>query len=171
MQILTRSKFALALITGVLMMAAVGGLILHERSKNTLIPASVQEQISYGVYLPEDSDIRIQPDSVEFEPQSKGISYVMQAAKTGDKYTVSQQATPEEFTDIPEYLPKLIERMGNYATIDTVLGKVYLTKKQEADSKQIAVMNEKGTLVFVQADRDLTNNEWRALFKNFQLEK
>jgi hypothetical protein len=146
--------------------AVVGYLALWPRGP---IPKEIMQQIDYGVYFPDLGKYKIDESSIKYDSVNKGISYEVRTTQPGNVLTVSQQTVPETFIDIPQYYEKVVEQMGSYSTLETTIGKVSLTKKPVPGSKQIAVMREKGTLVFIQADKDQTNDDWRKFLNTLQL--
>ena len=84
---------------------------------------------------------------------------------------ISEQATPQVFNDIPEYYPKLIEKLNGYSDFDSVLGKVSLTKPKELNGAQSAVFNGKGTLMFVRPNQSLSDDDWRQFFDQMTIWK
>lgn len=82
-------------------------------------------------------------------------------AKRGSQtVTFSEQAVPESMVDVPAVYDKLIESWNNYASVEGEMGKVALTRASKS-AKQTAVFKAKGTLVFMRAESDMTNDDWR----------
>jgi hypothetical protein len=150
-------------IVGVLGLGlAIAGLMFLLRPQPPL-PETLMKQVNFLVLYPAPAQKYVlAPDKASYDQQAKVL--IFHATKPGIDLTISQQATPEQFTDIPEYFPKLVEKLNSYSGFDSLNGKVYLTRPTELKGQQSAVFNGKGTLMFVQPSRDLANDEWREFF-------
>ncbi len=129
-----------------------------------VIPVEIGRQANFVVFYPQTSEeIKLDQKTLTYNPSLKQLSFVVSFS---NRYiTFSQQNTPDQFNDIPEYFPKLIEKMNRYSTIENANGKVSLTRPSEAKS-QVAVMNSKGTLLFAKTDGDMTDDSWKRLFNS-----
>lgn len=134
------------------------------------LPSGITKQAHFAIFTPATDQATIQSSSVSYDSSQALLTYVS-TMPNGTKLTFSEQATPEGFSDIPQAYDKLVEQMGRYATIDTVNGKVYLTKQPKAGSNQVAALNDRGTLLFVRSSKDLSEDQWRQLFNSMALHK
>jgi hypothetical protein len=48
---------------------------------------------------------------------------------------------------------------------------VYLIRPGEQNGKEVGVLNSKGTLMFIKADKDLSGDQWKQLFNNLDIIK
>lgn len=165
---LQRYKYLLVVIgsaTAVLALAAAG-IFWFTRSP---ISNSILKQISFTVFTPKTSNhLQLKADTIKYDAKLKQLSYIVQFQNQA--VTVAQQSTPDQFSDIPDYYPKLIEKMNAYASFENSLGKVNLTRPTEIKN-QVAVMNTKGTLLFAQSSSDLTPDQWRRLFNTLTIDQ
>ena len=115
------------------------------------------------------SPYKADPKSMEFNPDPSYKSLTFKAKSHVTELIITQQATPENFTDIPQLYDKTVEAMKPYGSIDTKQGKVTLTTPDKSNNNQVAVMNNHGTLVFVRSEKDLDNDQWRQFFNGLQL--
>jgi len=88
-----------------------------------------------------------------------------------NKLTVTQQLTPDPFTDVPNYLSILLSKLHQYAEIHTSIGTVGLTRPEELKGGQTAVINTRGTLMFAVPEKDLTNDQWQKFFNSLLVVK
>ena len=88
---------------------------------------------------------------------------------SGVKISFSEQPTPGSIVDIPQVYDKLVDSLQPYNTFDSVNGKVALTHPNNLNGGQTAVMNDKGTLIFVRPTKDLTDTEWRQVFNSLSI--
>lgn len=111
----------------------------------------------------------VKPHSIKLDAGSHFLSYVSEVGSM--QITVSMQPTPEGFVDVPQAFDKLVEKMNQYSVFESLNGKVYLTKPQELNGGQTAVMNAKGTLLFAKPIGDLTDDQWRSFFNQLDVVK
>lgn len=156
---------------GVVILLAVGGVIASGVLRHhSPIPTKVKTQLTSTLLLPSASAYQVDETSVKYDSQEKLLSYDIQAQGLG-KLVVSEQPSPEQFHDIPQYYDKLLEHLGEYQSFDVDVGTVYLARPSKLSSQQIAVINTKGTLVFIKPDHSLTSDQWRQFFNNFEVTK
>jgi hypothetical protein len=163
-------KPALWIAAAVCLAAAIAAglfIVLHNRSE---LPAAIRRQVHFGVFMPDSAQARVQPATMVYDGQEQSLSYVS-TMTDGTTLTVSEQATPQSFSDIPQAYDKVVDTMNRYAVLDTISGKVYLTKPRNADHKQVAVFNNRGTLLFMRASGNLSDDRWRQLFNGLRLVK
>jgi hypothetical protein len=126
-----------------------------------LLPKIVTRQVSFSIFAPDKKVAQIDSSTVKYDASQKLLSYYVNYA--GTRAVVSEQPTPEQFIDIPQTYEKVRESMREYSKFDTPSGIVYLTMPDDLKGRQAAVLNSKGTLVFIKPDRNLQPDEWRRL--------
>lgn len=157
-------------ITILLLAAAALAVIYYLQShRSSIIPPEIDRQVSFVVFLPSSADYDVKIGSINFDSTEKVLGFEAVSKQDGSQLTFSEQAAPDTFTDIPQYYDKLVEAMGQYRQIDTYNGRVTLTKPAELNGKQTAVLNAKGTLMFVRPSRELSDDEWRKIFNNLEV--
>ena len=135
--------------------------------KSPVLPA-ITKQLTSTLLLPKGRGIQIDRGSVEYDNSKKMLIYNVAYADT--KIVISQQPTPESFTDIPQVYNKLTDSMNNYLSFDVNMGTVHLTRPKELQGKQVAVFNAKGTLLFAKPDKNLSDDEWKRFFNQLQVQ-
>jgi hypothetical protein len=130
------------------------------------IPHRLQKQLTSTLFVPTSG--KINHGSAKYDPQLRLLSYIVTAQ--GDSVTVSEQASPESFTDVPQAYQKVVDGMNDYSDFDTGIGTVHLTRPASLHGKQAAVLNAKGTLMFAKPDHDLSIDRWRRFFNSFDVE-
>ena len=149
--------------------AGVGGFVGYQkwRESQRFLPTSMAQQIHFAVFRPahtaRPADVK---KTLNFQASSKFLTYKLQH-DSGATLTITQQATPESFVDVPLAYDKLIESLQQYSAFDSVQGKVFLTHPPQLHGSQSAVMNAKGTLMFIYTTKELSDDAWRALFNSF----
>jgi hypothetical protein len=158
-----------ALLAVAALAAIVIGTILYFHAQQP-IPSNIKKQVDFLVFLPQgDESFRTDRKSFKYDANLKVMSVVI--SSFGIKNTISEQASPDAFNDIPGYYDKLTEKLNSYANFGTDLGTVYLTRPDELKGKQSAIMSTKGTLMFASPGKDLTNDQWRRFFNSLSVIK
>jgi hypothetical protein len=144
---------------GVAVVVVVALAILHQPP----VPQAILKQAPYTVlYAKTNENLQVDKSTYKYDSGNKQLSFVAQYR--GNRIVISQQPTPDQMTDIPEYYPKFISEIGGYTTFDSNLGRVDLARP--AGKGQVAVINAKGALSFFRADHELGTDDWRRLFNN-----
>jgi hypothetical protein len=127
------------------------------------VPKAVLRQAPYAVYYAKaNPDITVDKSSYKYDSGNKQTSFVLQYK--GKHLVFSEQPSPDQMQDIPEYYPKFIDQLSGYASFESGFGRVDLTRP--GGKTQVAVINAKGALSFVRTDGDLSVDDWRRLFNN-----
>lgn len=163
--ILTRT----ALVITVIVAAAIAGAVIVQGIVSSrVLPPEISRQITYGVYYPQGDVVSVDRSSIAFQADADLLTYKV-ALPEGGTLTVNQQPTPESFVDIPQAYDKLVTTLMPYASFDSLHGKVALTRPKELQGDQSAVMNAKGTLMFVRSSDQLSEDQWRRIFNSFEI--
>lgn len=133
------------------------------------VPVEVKRAVTSTILVPKVRGVEVSRESMSYSSQLKLLTYI--TTVYGTKAVVSEQPTPESFIDIPQVYDKVVSNMSEYAKFDTNSGTVHLTRPKDLKGKQAAVMNTKGTLMFVKPERDLTEDQWRKLFNGIEVIK
>jgi len=148
------------LVTGLL----VAGLLVIFRPR-VPIPDRIVHQLNFSLMYPDaSSGYEVDPSKTSYDASSKVL--IFHAKQEGVELIITEQATPDPFNDIPQYYPKLIEKLNGYKDFDSINGSVSLTRPTELKGGQTAVFNGKGTLIFVKPSRALSDDDWRAFFNS-----
>lgn len=153
-----------------IIVSAIFGFKAFHKSENVqVIPPSIKQKISYVVYYPESiAELTVNKSSFKYDNDNEVLSYTLKYS-TAD-ITIAEQATPENFVDIPQAYDKLTETLNSYSAFNSFHGTVHLTKPKELKGQQSAVMNSKGTLMFANVTNgSLTDKEWKKLFNNLEV--
>ncbi len=156
---------------GVGIVAAIGlvvilGLVLGPKAA---VPGSIKRQVTSTLLVPQGGDTQVNRESMKYDSSIKLLTFNAVMGET--KMVFSEQPTPDSLNDIPQVFDNLMSSMGQYSSFVTDTGTVNLTRPKELVGKQAAVLNSKGTLMFVKPDKDLSEDQWRKLFKNLAIVK
>lgn len=133
------------------------------RSAKPSLPLSITQQASFIGYVPSSDWI---VDSPAATYQNGVLTFT--AYRNGNTLTITEQATPPIFNDVPQYFSTLTDRLNRYSTIGTAIGQVHLTKPKELNGDQQAVLNSNGTLLFVHPKIGMSDDDWRRFFNSAQ---
>jgi hypothetical protein len=133
-----------------------------------LIPKNIKNEVTSTIFLPKSPQVANDRSTVKYDNNLKLLSF--QSTVFGVHSTISEQPTPQQFVDIPETYAKVLDSWNQYSSFDSAQGTVYLTKPKNNGNKQAAVMNSKGTLMFITPDKDLSGDQWRQFFNSLQIQ-
>ncbi|HET7673809.1 MAG TPA: hypothetical protein VFK11_04855 [Candidatus Saccharimonadales bacterium] len=163
-------KFAVGLIFIIFLAVGLGLGIYMALKPRSPIPGNIHKQLTFQPYIVKDSSLKVEDKTYKYDAPQKTFSYVVSGAGFG-KLTISQQATPQSFIDIPDLYEKLVDSLNRYGAFQNQFGTVYLTKPDGQKSGQTAVVNSSGVLMFIRSEKDLSDDQWRSIFTRISLEK
>lgn len=149
-----------------------GGYLYFNRDTNP-IPQQLRSQLTFSPFvIPSDSkdfptsDYKFSPTEGELQILSYLIKF------QNNTVSVSEYPQPPEYTDIPDYKNQfLMSQINQYSSVSSSNGTIYLGKAVKQNNKQLALMIERGLLVFLSPDRELTDQQWRSLGDQFEIQK
>lgn len=161
-------------ISVIILALAIGSLVILKYSSDRtagIIPTSIKQQIVFQIYVTANGDKQWTTDkqSVKYDASQGILSYTAKSA-TNSLY-VTEQLTPSQFTDIPQYFPTLVSKLNEYSEIQTNLGTVALTHPTELNGVQTAVINTAGTLMFIKPKVNLTDSQWASFINSLNVIK
>ncbi len=133
------------------------------------IPSRIKQQVVSTLFIPTGHNFVVDRESVKYDIQLKLLTY--NVLESGTQVVVSEQATPDSFTDVPQAYQKVLDGMNDYLDFDVNVGSAHLTRPSQLGGKQTAVLNAKGTLLFAKPAADLPDDQWRQFFKAMEVVK
>lgn len=137
------------------------------------IPESIRTELRFSPYvLPLGTQEYKTTDYKLAEPENNVqlMSYVITSENA--KVTISQYVQPPQFTDIPEYKDRFLSSIvKQYGTVPTANGMIYLGRQEKQSNKQLAIMIERGLIVLMNPDKDLTDQQWRNIGELLEIQK
>lgn len=167
-----RLGITIAIIAGVVITSGIllGAYLLRDTNP---IPEDMRPTLSFSpLVIPKEAE-DVTTDGYLFSRAEDGtqiLSYVIHFENA--KVTVSEYVQPPEFSDIPEYKDRFLTNViQQQETVQTANGAIYLGKLEKQDDQQVAVMLEKGLIVFMRPDTALDAVAWRKIGDQFSLVK
>lgn len=170
----TLRTFALASL-GVILVISSGIYVYRQLSTNpSPIPQSIRQNLTFSPFvIPTDTKNFTTTDYkfVAAEGSVQIFSSVIRS-KDGPIVTVSQYTQPKEFVEVPEYKERFLTNVAKqYDTVQTSNGTIYLGRETLQNNKQLAVMLERGLIVFMSPDKELDNAQWRNIGDQLEIQK
>lgn len=153
------------LITGLVavFLFALIGIHIYD-TKPPIIPGTIQKQVNFPIFYPNLSQrVDIETNSFKYDKSLGQVTFIVKFASRS--ITFAEQTSPDSFAADPTFYNNFIEKLGGYATFDSVNGTVSLTEPAQVDA-QTAVMNAKGTLLFAKSSGNISQNNWTLLFNS-----
>ena len=150
----------------------VGGFLYLSRDYNP-IPPALQSKLTFSpLVLPKDSKDYTTTD-YKFstaEGNVQILTYVIHAPS--GNITTSEYTQPSQFAEVPGYKDSFLTNViQQYATVQTSNGTIYLGRSPLQNNIQLAIMVERGLIVFMKPDKELDASQWRVLGDQFEIEK
>ncbi|MEO6513160.1 MAG: hypothetical protein ABIO22_00615 [Candidatus Saccharimonadales bacterium] len=164
-----RSQLPLILtVLAVLVIAGIALVIWEVQHRPQPVAPNIVSQLSFSPFvITKGSGGAVL--SQKYDAASGVYFFVMKTAD-GKQFTVSEQNTPVNFSEIPELYTKLLDGLHKYDTIETVNGTVSLAHPKQGESQ--AILNEKGVLMFIRSDSgELSKAAWKRVIESFDIYK
>ena len=160
---LIRNKWPI--VASIVVVISIVGIYYKSRPE-PIIPSNISKKTNFDITIP-STPYTIDRSSVSYKASEGILTYTSQS-QDGISYIVNEQATPSAFTDSPQIYPALLLKMHEYAEIQTSRGNVALTKPEELNGLQTAVINSNGTLIFIKPSKNIANDQWIKLINSFE---
>ena len=146
-----------------LMFGIVISIILYLTNSRGFVSKKLNDQISFSVMHPgSNSRVRTDKSSITYDPAQKYITYT--GKYNSQPLTISEQSTPQQYIDIPEAFARQMDQWHESSTFISSVGTVHITRPEH--KTYTAVLNERGTLVFVTSITPISNEDWRQIFRS-----
>ena len=143
-----------------------GGFVLAQilKPRPNPMPSSVSSQLEFSplvvpanVKSPTTSDYKIgkiEEDTV--------LSYVIHIDDAS--VTVSEYQQPSQFSDVPDFKDKFLENViQKTSSVSTASGTIILGQQAKQKNKQMALMLERGLVIFMNPSKTLEEKQWRLI--------
>ncbi len=138
------------------------------------IPIDIRKKLVFSPFvLPKGSKEYVTKDYKYSTSEDRVpiLSFIIHSNEGAD-IALSEYAQPPQFNDIPEYKERFLTNVAKqYDSVQTSNGTIYLGKMTRQNNKQLAVMLEKGLLVFMNPNTEINQAQWRKLGDNLEIKK
>jgi hypothetical protein len=129
------------------------------------LPEDISSELTFSPFIIEESE-KYTSESfklTKIDENTQLLSYIVRIT-AGPSVTISQHSQPPQFSDIPEYKDRFLTNIAKqYATVPTSSGTIYLGRQPKNQNKQLAIMIEKGLVVYLNPDTEMNEAQWRSL--------
>lgn len=157
-----------------LFITSVLGIYLFATRSTNPVPKHLRDDLTFSPLIIPSGSSRYTTTDYKFataEDKVQILTYIIHTEE-GVAISVSEYPQPNEFTEIPEYKDRFLTNVAKqYATVQTANGTVFLGRMPNQGNKQLAVLLERGLIVFMTPDRDMEQSHWRELGDEFTLQK
>jgi uncharacterized protein YxeA len=165
-------KKILAVIIVLLLCATVGLFFYLKQSSKNPLPDDLKTHVSFKVIYPSSRKAQIDKNSFVYQAKQKVLTF--NVLFEGNKVEYSEQEAPAELgSETQAYYPAL--GIHPYAQFKSNLGQIALTKFWQSGNLkpvgQSAVIASEGTFLIAHSEKNLTNNQWKDLFKSLKITK
>jgi uncharacterized protein YxeA len=166
------SRKIAAIVLAVLILAVVGAIFYIKQSNKNPLPPDIKQHVSFKVIYPSSSKAQIDKNSFVYQAKQKVLTFNVDFANV--KVAYSEQVAPDSLgSDTQAYYPAL--GIHPYAQFKSDLGQVALTKFWQSGNLkpagQSAVLASNGTFLIAHSEKNLTNSQWKDLFKSVKITK
>lgn len=167
-------RYGIAAVIGCLVISGVAvAQYQYLQRQAERIPSAIRSELTFSPFV-------LSLESNEF----KATDYRLSQAETDVQLlsfvltskdiqiTVSEYPQPPQFTDIPEYKERFLSNViKQYAAVQTASGTIYLGRQEKQGNKQLAIMMERGLIVLMNPNKDLTDQQWRVIGEQLEIQR
>lgn len=134
------------------------------------LPAEVKKNITFSPLVIGNSE-KLRATNYSLTTVEDGTMLLTYTITTeGHTVDVSQYPQPSQFTDVPDFKTKFLEDViQQTASVSSAGGTIYLGQMAKQQNKQMAVMLERGLVLFLLPNETLNETEWRSIGDSFFL--
>lgn len=166
-------KKAFWIVFGIVLVC-VSALVSVTLFRNAAKPLSkdVSQTLSFSPLVP-DRNSGLKPSNTTLSRTEDGTQLLSYSLVVDTiKLAVSENVQPSQFDEVPEYKNRFLTNVINqYATIQTAGGTIYLGRSEKQNNKQIALILDKGLMVFLNPESELTDQQWRTVGDSLVVDK
>lgn len=167
-----RKRWLLAgVATAALLLVIVGILGLYIWLTQPPIPRSIVNELDFSpMVLVNNQSGRMWVTNYTYDKETKLFSFILHR-QPNESFTFSEQSTPSEFSDVPDFYQKLLDKLNSYSTVQTFNGAVNLTKPPGGTTTGI-VVTQKGVLMFIKSTgAEPSQDDWRSVVESLDIYK
>ncbi|MBC7512215.1 hypothetical protein H7142_00965 [Candidatus Saccharibacteria bacterium] len=168
---MNRWKKRFGIIAIVVASVAIGAVISFALTRtSSSVPATVRTDLTFSPLVPAGNSV--QSSDYSLGTSEDGTQTLMYKVIIGDSsVVVTQYAQPKQFVDVPEYKERFLSSVVNQTNAVQSSNGVIYTGVTDTDNRQIAVMLERGLLIFFNPSGELSDETWRTIGDSLTIEK
>jgi hypothetical protein len=154
-----------------LVLAGVGGYwaVLGRNNDQIAIAESKRRQTAFnGVYPLNGKSLRYGDKDFHYYPDDKLLVLETRYQEGNTRIVLSEQLVADDIKTDDTVFKEFVDSMKQYGEFTSSLGKVFLTKPAAEGGKQTAVLKTDQILVFIRADDDITDEQWRRVVESLR---
>lgn len=161
-------------VLALLFAASIFGIVMFMNRDLNPIPKSLRNELTFSplvipltnrTYTTSDYKFGSAEDSVQL------LTYIIHTPEHAE-VAVTEYTQPQEFTEIPEYKDRFLSNVANqYATVQSATGTIYLGRMPKQNNKQLAILLERGLILFMTPSRELDDATWRQIGDSLEIQK
>ena len=164
---------AASIIIAILLIAGMTLLIFSViDKKKSPLPSDIQNTISFSPLIVPGSNDNFSAHDYRYGPDETGQNILTYTVKnsSGTNIFVSQYPQPPQFVEITDYKEQFLNNVAQqYDTVQSSNGVIYLGRLTKLQNRQLGVMLDKGLLIFISPQSDLSSDEWRLLGNSLEI--
>jgi hypothetical protein len=148
--------------------------VLKRNPATSPLPADVRQAITFSpLLIPADSKTfsATSYHLSKAEDNTQVLSYIINTPENS-QITVSEYSQPQQFDEIPEFKQQFLTNVAKqYDSVESSNGTIYLGRQAKNNNRQLGLMIERGLLLFMNPDQDLSKAQWRQIGDQLELQK
>lgn len=132
--------------------------------------SDIQKKVGFTIFLPDQKTgvWVVNESSIVMNNDTGVLTYSVNKSDNTNDIVITEQATPDPFNDVPNYSSIFLSKLNQYQQLNIPLGTAALTHPSELKGGQSAVLNVRGTLMFMHPKVDLSDDNWKDFLKTLQ---
>ena len=164
-----RVWLTVAIVAAVLIIGGGAGLFVTSRNRQP-IPAGISKQLSFSPFVLAKSRAGGATAGSYKYDKSQGVFSFVLMLPNKHAFTVSEQASPQNFSEIPGLYTKLLDGLNQFDTVSTFNGTLTLTRP--GGNAEAGVLNDKGVLMFIRTTaKQVGKDEWKQVTEMMDIDK
>lgn len=137
------------------------------------VPYEISKKLTFSPLILPDGTKNYVATDYKFDTVEDGtkiLSFLV--TLKNNSVSVSEYTQPPAFSEITDYKSQFLNNVINqYATIPTANGTIFLGRMTKQKNGQMAIMVEKGLVIFMRPEKEMSENEWRNLGDSLEAQK
>lgn len=166
-------RLIIIVIAIITLIVSVTMTILYVTRDTSPLPEQIQKQLTFSPFILPNNIKNYSTTDYKFSTAEDKVQILSYIINTKDNsITLSEYSQPPQFSEITEYKDQFLTNVAKqYDTVSTSSGTIYLGRAVKQNNRQLAVMIERGLLVFMSPEKSLDSAQWRNLGDQLEIQK